>query len=273
MRRRPPPGRKPARMSPHREVILGRNPVLEVLRAHRRKVWRLRVAEGAKPSGPLAEILNLAEGRGILAEPVARETLEVESGKPHGVAADVDPFPYCGLDDILDEARRRSAAPFILLLDLLQDPQNVGTLLRTADAVGISGVVLPLGRAVGVTPSVVSASAGASEHLWIAAENIASAISRLQEEAVRVIGLEAGPETVPIEEVPLDGPLALVVGSEGGGLRRLVRERCDVVCRLPTRGRVASMNAAVAGSIALYLASADRPKAKNPPESGNALSD
>ncbi|HSR47160.1 MAG TPA: RNA methyltransferase [Anaerolineales bacterium] len=252
-------GRKPTPAALHREVILGRNPVLEVLRAGRRKVWRVRLAEGARPTGPLAEILTLAESRGIPVERVTREALEAESGKSHGIAADADRFSYCTLDDILDEARRRATAPFVLLLDLLQDPQNVGTLLRTADAVGISGVVVPLGRAVGVTPAVVSASAGASEHLWIAAENLAVAIGRLQEEGVRVIGLEAGPESVPIEDVPLGGPLALVVGSEGGGLRRLVRERCDVLCLLPMRGRVASLNAAVAGSIALYLAGASRP--------------
>ena len=252
-------GRKPSRAAPDRDVIVGRNAVLELLRAQRRKVWRLQVAEGARPAGALEEILRLAGSRDIPVEQVSREVLEAGSAKTHGVAAEADPFPYCTLDDILEESRRRGAPPFVLLLDILQDPQNVGTVLRTADAVGISGVVVPLGRAVGVTPAVVSASAGASEHLLIAAENLATAIARLQEEGVRVIGLEAGPEAVPLESVSLVGPLALVVGGEGGGLRRLVRERCDLICGLPMRGRIASLNAAVAGSIALYLAGLGRP--------------
>lgn len=239
---------------PDRDTITGRNAVLELLRADRRKTWLVRVAKGARETGALAEIVRLAERRSIPIERVERDELESGVGKAHGVAAEADPYPYAAVEDILLEAERRRQPPFVLMLDVLQDPQNVGTVLRTAEAVGVSGVVLPLGRAVGVTPAVVSASAGASEHLLIAAENLATAIERLKEHGVRVIGLEAGRDGEPLDRVDLDGPLALVVGSEGEGLRRLVRERCDALAWLPMRGRVASLNAGVAGSIALYLA-------------------
>jgi 23S rRNA (guanosine2251-2'-O)-methyltransferase len=253
-----PTGRRSRRVTPDRDVIVGRSAVLELLRAGRRKVWRISVAEGARAAGTLAEILHLAREAQIPVEQIGRAELERGSGKHHGVAAEADPYPYVGLDDIREESERRGAPPFILMLDLLQDPQNAGTVLRTAEAVGVTGVVLPLSRAVGITPAVVSASAGASEHLLIAAENLATAIARLQEDGVTVIGLESGPTARPLESGSLAGPLALVVGSEGEGLRRLVRERCDALCRLSMRGRVGSMNAATAGSIALYLASADR---------------
>lgn len=249
--RRPPKGSG-------RETLFGRNAILEVLRARRRKVWGLRVARGARETGALEEIVRLAGRHSIEIVRVDREALEQGGGKSHGVAAEVDPYPYVGLEDILAEAERRGGSPFLLMLDVLQDPQNLGTVLRTAEAAGVSGVVLPLGRAVGVTPSVVSASAGASEHLLIAAENLATAIDRLRDHGVKVVGLEAGSRAEPIGRVSLGGPLALVVGSEGEGLRRLVRERCDVLVALPMHGRIGSLNAAVAGSIALYLAGVAR---------------
>lgn len=244
---------RPAK-GPGGETLVGRNAILEVLRARRRKIRRLRVAKGAREAGALAEILELAARQAIPVVRVERAELEGTGGKSHGVGAEVDPYPYVALEDILGEAEIRGVPPFLLMLDVLQDPQNVGTVLRTAEAVGVSGVVLPLGRAVGVTPAVVSASAGASEHLLIAAENLATAIDRLRDYGVKVVGLEAGAESQPLDRVALDGPLALVVGSEGKGLRRLVRERCDVLASLPMSGRIASLNAAVAGSIALYLA-------------------
>jgi 23S rRNA (guanosine2251-2'-O)-methyltransferase len=155
-------------------------------------------------------------------------------------------------------ARQCGEPPFILILDVLQDPQNLGTLLRTAEAVGVHGVLLPLRHAATVTPAVVNASSGASEHLLIAQANLAQAITALKEAGLWVIGLEAGPGAQPPEQVRLDGALALVVGGEGSGMRDLVRKSCDMLLRLPMRGQVASLNAATAGSIALYLASRAR---------------
>jgi 23S rRNA (guanosine2251-2'-O)-methyltransferase len=147
----------------------------------------------------------------------------------------------------------QSSPALFLLLDLLQDPQNVGSLLRTAEAVGVHGVVIPRRRAVGVTPAVVSASAGAVEHLRVAqVTNLARTIDELKRRDIWVAGLDTGADAGLLDQADLRGPLALVVGSEGYGLRRLVREKCDFSVRLPMRGRVASLNAAVAGSVALY---------------------
>jgi 23S rRNA (guanosine2251-2'-O)-methyltransferase len=151
-------------------------------------------------------------------------------------------------------AERQSEPPFLLILDALQDPQNLGTLLRTAECVGVHGVLLPLRHTATITPAVVGASSGASEHLLAAQINLAQAIESLKTANVWVIGLQNDAPAEPVERVRLDGALALVVGSEGKGLRPLVRDSCDGLMRLPQRGRVESLNAAVAGSVALYLA-------------------
>lgn len=250
------------------ETILGRNAVLEVLRAGRRRVSRVRVAEGARETGALAEIVRLARLRGIPVVIGSASEWETDGEKSHGVAAEASSYPYVALEDILLGAAGRRQAPLVLLLDELQDPQNVGTLLRTAEATGVHGVVLPYRRAAGITPAVVRASSGASEHLLIAPENLAQAIERLQQENLQIVGLEPGEAGRPLDEVDLVGPLALIVGSEGEGMRRLVRERCDVLASLPVRGRIGSLNAAVAGSIALYLAWSRRRPAHGEGEDG-----
>jgi len=249
------PGKSPAGGD---EIILGRNATLEVLRAGRRTVGRVWVAEGVRESDVVAEIVRRAEARGIRIEGGSAGEWEAGGGKAHGVAAEVSAYPYVTLEDILLESAERRQAPLVLLLDEVQDPQNLGTLLRTAEATGVHGVVLPYRRAAGVTPAVVRASAGASEHLKVAAENLAQSIERLQQEGVRIIGLEPGEAAGPLEEFDLRGPLGLVVGSEGEGMRRLVREHCDALARIPVHGRIGSLNAAVAGSIALYLVSTQR---------------
>ncbi len=171
-----------------------------------------------------------------------------------GVVLEASGYPYGALPDLLEIARQSTSPPLFLILDTLQDPQNLGTLLRTAEAVGVGGVLLPFKQTVTVTPAVVNASSGASEHLLIAQANLAQAINALQEAEVWVVGLDSGEDAQPPEQVHLDGSLALVVGGEGGGMRPLVRKSCDQLLRLPMRGKVESLNAAVAGSIALYLA-------------------
>jgi 23S rRNA (guanosine2251-2'-O)-methyltransferase len=243
-----------------REWICGRNAVYETLRAGRRQGFRLLAAEGAQEKGRLAEILALARKKNITVERVARQRLDGLAGGAggagghQGVALEASGYPYSALPDILQAASRRGEAPFVLILDTLQDPQNLGTLLRTGEAVGVHGALLPLRRTATVTPAVVNASAGASEHLLVAQANLAQAIETLKKAGVWVVGLESEPPAQDLEEVRLDGPLALVVGNEGEGMRPLVRDSCDVLARIPMRGQVASLNAAVAGSIALYLA-------------------
>ena len=163
-------------------------------------------------------------------------------------------YPYRGITEIFELAAQRQEPPFVLLLDTLQDPQNLGTLLRTAEAVGVHGVIIPLAHTAQVTPAVVNASSGASEHLIIAQSNLSQAITALKDEGLWIVGLEGSPEASTPSQIRLGGPLGLVVGSEGQGMRRLVRQSCDLLLQLPMRGQIKSLNAAVAGSIALYLA-------------------
>ncbi len=243
-----------------KEWITGRNPVYEVLRAKRRQIFRLWVAKGAEEKGRLAEVIQLARARKCLVEWVARGQLDTLDESHQGVCLETSAYSYSNLVDILDLAQSRQEPPFILILDVIQNPQNLGTLLRTAEALGVHGALLPFRRAAGVTPAVVNASSGASEHLLIAQMNLAQAIVTLKEAGAWVIGLEGSEEATPIEKARLDGPLALVVGSEGAGMRLLVRKSCDMLVSLNMVGQVESLNAAVAGSIALYLARQARMK-------------
>lgn len=236
-----------------REWIPGRHPVYEVLRAGRRQVFELRLAEGVQVKGRLEEVVARCQSKGIPVKYLSRQALDAEITPNQGVLLQVSAYPYVDLDDILRAAEKPGETPFILILDALQDPQNLGTLLRTAEAVGVHGVLLPLRRTATITPAVVNASSGASEHLRIAQGNLAQAIRRLKEAGIWAIGLDSGPKARPPEQVHLDVPIAVVVGNEGQGMRQLVERSCDVLLRLPMRGRIESLNAAVAGSVALYL--------------------
>ena len=245
-----------------KEWIIGRNPVYETLRAKRRDYFRLLVAQGVEEKGRVADILKLAAACRLPVTRVPRPQLNrlVQDEESHqGVALEASGYPYVALADILERAEQRQQPPFLLALDLLQNPQNLGTLMRTAEAVGVHGILIPLRRATGVTPAVVHASAGASEHLLVAQLNLAQALETLKQDAgVWVMGLEGGPQSQPYDRVKMNGPLALVVGSEGEGMRDLVRHTCDVLVSLPMLGQIESLNAAVAGSVMLYKALSDR---------------
>jgi 23S rRNA (guanosine2251-2'-O)-methyltransferase len=236
------------------ELLYGRRPVYEALRAGRRRVHKLVLAQGlADKAGIIDDIVSLARRSSVPITTSPRRELERLTSHHQGVVAEADPYPFVDLTDILAVTAKSDVTALVLLLDLLQDPQNFGSLLRTAEAAGVHGVCIPKRRAVGVTPAVVSASAGAVEHLRVAQiTNLARTIETLKEHDIWVAGLEATPEATAYDKTDLRGPLALVVGSEGSGLRRLVREKCDFLVQLPMYGRVASLNAAVAGSIALY---------------------
>lgn len=237
-----------------KEWIYGRNAVYEALRADRRQAHRLKIAEGVQSSPRLQQILDLAAAKKIAIEQVKRHELDGLTGSHQGIALQTQEYPYSHLGQLLDRAKDSSVPPFFLILDTLQDPQNLGTLLRSAEAVGVHGVVIPQRRTATVTPAVVNASSGACEHLFIAQHNLAQAIDEFKRANIWVIGLEGGKTAQPLGQLSLDGALALVVGGEGEGMRRLVRESCDALLRLPMRGKVESLNAAVAGSIALYMA-------------------
>ena len=238
-----------------REILYGRQPVRETLRAGRRQVFKLLQAQGVKPTGVVRQILTLAEQAHIPIQTVDRRELGKLGGEVNhqGLAAEVSGYPYLDLAALLDLSQQAGEPPFFLLLDHIQDPQNLGSLLRSADAAGAHGVVLPGRRAAGVTPAAVRASAGAAEHVPVAlVANLVQAMERLKTEGIWLAGLEALPGAPMYTQIDLSGPLGLVVGSEGQGLARLVREQCDYLVRLPMHGQVESLNAAVAGSIALY---------------------
>lgn len=235
--------------------LYGRNPVYECLRAGRRQVLRLFLAQGVQEKGIVADIVALSERLRVPVQRVDRQQLDrAVSGASHqGVVAEAAGYPYATLDEVFVLAERRVEPPWLLLLDCLQDPQNLGTLLRTAEAVGVHGVVIPDRRSAAVTPAVVSASSGACEHLLVVQiTNMARTMQAIKERDVWIAGLEDVAGATLLWQADLEGALALVVGSEGQGMRRLVRETCDFVLRLPMRGQVGSLNAAVAGSVALY---------------------
>ncbi|MGD8404849.1 MAG: 23S rRNA (guanosine(2251)-2'-O)-methyltransferase RlmB [Anaerolineales bacterium] len=244
-----------------KETLYSRNAVYETLRARRRQPFSLEIAEGVKEKGRLSDILRLAKERKIPVNRVPRGRLDRLKANHQGVALEASGYPYADLTDIFELADERKEPLFVLLLDTLNDPQNFGTLLRTAEVVGAHGVVIPLARTVGVTPAVVNASSGASEHLLVAQANLHQAIDALKGAGAWVIGLDQNGETIgAIGQSPLDGAIGLVVGSEGEGMRQLTTKSCDILMKLPMKGQIESLNAAVAGSVALYLAYLARTK-------------
>ncbi|HEY1352069.1 MAG TPA: 23S rRNA (guanosine(2251)-2'-O)-methyltransferase RlmB [Ktedonobacteraceae bacterium] len=249
------------------EYVWGRNPVLETLRSNRR-VKRLLIADGQREAPALVGILQEGTRQQIPMETVPRTRLDqLSQGAVHqGCLAVVESRRYATLAEILEHAHSRHEDPFLLILDTIQDVNNLGSLLRTAEAAGVHGVILPQHHAAGVNATVVKTSAGATEHLLIAQEtNLTHAIDALKKENIWIIGL-VGEARTQYAQADLTGPLALVVGNEGRGISRLVREHCDLLIRLPMHGQMNSLNAAVAGSIAVYEALRQRAQSV-PPQS------
>lgn len=250
------------------DVLYGRNPVLEALRAGR-PARKLVVAEGLREEDRLREILALAGQRGLSVEQTSRRRLDDITHTEHhqGVAGYFHAREPLGLEAVLD------AAPhpvLLLVLDGIQDPQNLGALSRTAEAVGVGGVVTARRGSVEVTPAAAKASAGATEHLRYArVPNLAAALLTLKERGVWCVGL-AGEGQRRYDALDYTQPTAIVVGAEGGGLRSLTRRHCDVLVRIPMLGRVASLNAGAAGAVLLYEVARQRGFAV-PPVAGQAV--
>ena len=245
------------------EYVWGRNPVLETLRSPR-QVKRLLLAEGQRDAPAVAAILQEAKRRQIPVETVPRQRLDQFSqGAVHqGCLVVVEARKYASLEQILAYAGQKNEDPFLLVLDAIQDVNNLGSLLRSAEAAGVHGVIIPAHEAAEVNATVIKTSAGATEHLLIARENnITHTIDFLKQQNIWTIGL-AGEAKTDYDKADLTGPLALVVGNEGKGISRLVREHCDLLIKLPMRGTINSLNAAVAGSIALYEALRQRDSKK-----------
>jgi 23S rRNA (guanosine2251-2'-O)-methyltransferase len=239
------------------EFLYGHWAVMETLRANRRKLEQLLLTENIEEKGLVGDIVKLANERGVKVQRVPRRIIDdlAEGANHQNTLLRVGGYPYKEIQDVLDVATQRGEKPFILLLDLLKDPQNVGVLLRVADAVGIHGVIIQERRSVSVTPSVVNASSGAVEHLNVVqVTNLVNSMKELKEHDVWMVGLEVGPEIPTIDKTDLNMGIGLVLGSEGEGMRRLVRDTCDLLLTLPMRGNVASLNVATVGSVALYAA-------------------
>lgn len=232
-------------------VIYGVNPVAEALRAGR--VREIRIA--SRSDQRIRELLELAASRGVRVRHVTRDALDADTGGAvhQGVVAEVRPLPAATLAE-LARVREGEDAPLIVVLDGVEDPQNVGAIVRTVDAAGGSGIVRQTRRAAPLTGAVAKASAGAVHYVPIAdVVNIARALEELKELGVWTAGLDADAET-PYYDLDLTLPTALVVGAEGYGLRRLVRERCDFVASIPMRGHVSSLNVSAAAAIVLFEA-------------------
>jgi 23S rRNA (guanosine2251-2'-O)-methyltransferase len=252
------------------ELIAGRRPVEEAFAARREAVRLLIVPERRAALDALA----------IHATTLRIPVVEVEGGTltslagfdgHQGVALVARPRPLGDVDQILARARQRSGTPFVLVLDSLEDPQNFGTLMRTAEAAGVHGVIYPTRRSAPLSPAAIKASAGATEHLVLAAvDDLAGTLADLHGDGLRLVGADEE-ASLSFADADLRGPLAIVVGSEGRGISGPVRRRLDLVVRIPMRGKIESLNAAVAGSILLFAAAAQRPEPTEqetpPPES------
>jgi 23S rRNA (guanosine2251-2'-O)-methyltransferase len=244
-------------LGPDEELVAGRRPVEEAFVA-RRPARRLLVVPQRRQA--LERIVLHATNLRIPIVEVEGGSLTALAGFDghQGVALVVEPRIFAGIDDVLARAAERGEPPFILVLDSLEDPHNVGTLLRSAEAAGVHGVLFPTHRQAPLSPSAVKASAGAIEHLLLApVDDLAGALTDLRARGLRIAGADSE-ASLTARETDLRGPLAIVVGSEGEGLGPTVRRRADVFMRIPMRGAVGSLNAAVAGSILLFEAVAQR---------------
>ena len=232
------------------EIIYGKNAVTEALKAERPidTVYLLKNAQG------MNQIVALAKKQGIVIKDVSEDKLKAMCGEKHGgTAAVMSAVTYCTVEDILENAEKKGKPPFIIICDEIQDPHNLGAIIRTAEASGADGVIIPKRRSATVNSTVFKTSAGAAAWVKIArVSNLVDTIKTLKKHGVWVYGAEA--DGTPIDKADLSGAVALVIGSEGFGLGKLVRENCDVVLSLPMFGKVNSLNASVCAGILMYEA-------------------
>ncbi|MCT8136413.1 23S rRNA (guanosine(2251)-2'-O)-methyltransferase RlmB [Anaerobacillus sp. CMMVII] len=234
------------------EFIVGKNPVLEALRSGHtiNKIW---IGEGTQ-KGQVNQILDLAKENGIQFQFVPKKKLEslVDATNHQGVVASVAAYEYAEIDDLFAKAQEKGEEPFFLLLDEIEDPHNLGSILRTADAAGAHGVIIPKRRAVGLTATVAKASTGAIEYVPVVrVTNLARTMDDLKKRGLWFAGTDAAGDT-DFRQASFDLPIGLVIGSEGKGMSRLIKEKCDFLLRVPMLGKVTSLNASVAASLLMY---------------------
>ncbi|WP_156626169.1 23S rRNA (guanosine(2251)-2'-O)-methyltransferase RlmB [Clostridium tertium] len=234
------------------DIIVGRNAVMEVLKSDR-TIEALYIANG-NMEGSIKAIINIAREKGLVIKEVDRKKLDIMSnGNNHqGVIAQVTAYKYYEIADMINYAKKKNQDPFIVVLDEIEDPHNLGSIIRTAELCGVHGIVIPKRRNVGVTSTVYKCSVGAIEHMRIAkVTNINAAIDELKKEGLWIYGADiAGTEYS--YEVDFGGPCAIVIGSEGRGISKLTLKKCDKLVKIPMVGRINSLNASVAGGIMMY---------------------
>ncbi|VIG15528.1 tRNA/rRNA methyltransferase, TrmH family, group3 [Clostridioides difficile] len=231
--------------------IEGRNPVIEAIKSDR-EIDKILIANSAK-EGSIKKIIGMAKDKNIIIQYVDKHKLdEVSTSHSHqGVIAYASEHKYYELDELIDLAKNKDEDPFFIILDEITDPHNLGSIIRTADAVGAHGVIIPKRRSVHITPVVAKASAGAVEYMPVCkVTNIVNTIKRLKEEGLWIAAADMDGETFYKQN--LTGPLGVVIGSEGFGISRLVKQNCDFIVKMPMIGNVTSLNASVAGGILLY---------------------
>jgi RNA methyltransferase, trmH family, group 3 len=242
------------------DQIEGRNSVIELLESGR-DINKIFVQDGEK-HGSINKIIAMASQRKILINTISKEKMKqmAQTENYQGVIAIVPPFDYVDIEDILSEAKARQEDPFIVLLDGIEDPHNLGSIIRTAETAGVHGIVIPKRRAASVNATVNKVSAGAVEHLKIArVNNMVETMKYLKEQGLWICGTDMDTKTYYYSQ-DLTGPLAIVIGSEGFGMSRLVKENCDFLVKIPMRGKITSLNASVSAGIVMYEAVEQRLK-------------
>ncbi len=236
----------------YNDQVEGRNAVLELLESGR-DINKILVANGEK-HGSIHKILAIAKERKIIVTEMERNKLNQIAQTPNnqGVIAIVPPYDYCEVEDILEEAKRKDEMPFILILDGIEDPHNLGSIIRTAETAGVHGIIIPKRRAASVNSTVSKVSAGAVEYMKIArVNNINETIRYLKEQDVWICGTDMDTNTIYTKQ-DYKMPIAIVIGSEGFGMSRLVKENCDFLVKIPMKGKITSLNAAVSAGIIMY---------------------
>ncbi|MBS4029402.1 MAG: 23S rRNA (guanosine(2251)-2'-O)-methyltransferase RlmB [Ignavibacteriales bacterium] len=238
--------------NPSPEILYGRNPVFEALNAHH-PIEKIFVQFGIK-SNALEQIKFLAKQQGILCAEVSQQRLkELSEGKEtQGVVALVSARVFVEVDDLLNVAKEKGEKPFLLILDEIEDPQNLGAIIRTAECCGVHGIIIPKHHSASLSSAVAKSSAGAIEYMNVAkVTNIVSTIEELKTHGLWIIGT-SDDATTGYTDYDYTAPVAIVIGNEGKGIRKLVKERCDVLVKIPMRGKISSLNASVAAGVLLY---------------------
>ena len=236
----------------YQDQIEGRNAVLELLETGK-DINKIFIANGEK-HGSINKIISMAKERRVVIVEVDRAKLNqmAQSDNHQGVIAIVPPFDYCEVEDILDLADKKNEKPFILILDGIEDPHNLGSIIRTAETAGVHGIIIPKRRAATVNSTVYKVSAGAVEHMNIArVNNLNETIKYLKDNGIWVCGTDMEAKNYYYNE-KFDGPIAIVIGSEGFGMSRLVKDNCDFLVKIPMKGKITSLNASVSAGIVMY---------------------